>query len=79
MKEIFIKKYWDEENILFYLHFQDKECVRQIEIKEGNYIFLSKENPEQYLLIADKDFDESDYNKEDFIAKEEFEIVWNKK
>ena len=79
MKEVFIKKYWDEENILFYLHYQDGECVRQIEIKGGDYHFLSKENPDQYKLMADKDFDEGEYNKEDFITKEEFEIVWNKK
>lgn len=31
MDDCFIKKYWKEENILFYLHFHNKIAVRQLE------------------------------------------------
>lgn len=31
IQNLFVKKYWDEENILFYIHFWDGEEVRQIE------------------------------------------------
>ena len=47
MEEVFIKKYWPEEDVLFYLHFQDGVAVSQIEITEDSKIFLSATNPMQ--------------------------------
>jgi hypothetical protein len=29
---IYIRKEWEEENIIFYLHFQNDEAIRQVEI-----------------------------------------------
>ena len=29
MTETFIKKYWDEENVLYYLHFIGNDAIRQ--------------------------------------------------
>jgi len=65
MKEVFVKKYWDEEDILFYLHFQNGEAIAQVEITPEGRAFLSLENPG--LDLEDKDF----------ITKEEFYRIWN--
>jgi len=80
MKELFIKKYWDEEDILFYLHFQDGEAIRQIEISPAGKKYLSKENPVQDdSMLYDKEFEQDDFEENDFIKKEEFENIWNDK
>jgi hypothetical protein len=34
MTETFIKKYWDERDVLYYLHFTGNNAIRQIEITE---------------------------------------------
>ncbi|SMP29191.1 hypothetical protein [Chryseobacterium profundimaris] len=45
MKEVFVKKYWDEEDVLFYLHFQDNEVVRQLEITSTSKLNITLNNP----------------------------------
>jgi hypothetical protein len=80
MKEIFVKKYWEEEDILFYLHFQDNDAVRQIEISEGKMLFLSDKEPIQGdNFLYDQSLDELEFDKNDYISKEEFEEIWAKK
>ncbi len=32
MTNVYIKKYWEEEDVLFYLHFINNIAIRQIEI-----------------------------------------------
>lgn len=79
MKEDFIKKYWDEDDILFYIHFQDDYAVRQLEIKLDEKIHLTLEEPinEEYMLY-DQKFSDLDLEKDDFITKEEFNLAWHK-
>jgi hypothetical protein len=79
MKEDFIKKYWAEENILFYIHFQDDEAIRQIEIKSEEKIYLSLEEPikGEYILYDQKLY-ELDLEESDFITREEFDLAWGK-
>lgn len=77
MKEIFIKKYWEEEDILFYLHFQNGEAVRQIEIAANTKTFLSLNNPIQGdSMLYDKTLESLDIDEKDFISKDEFDKVW---
>jgi len=40
MQEVFIKKYWNEDDILFYMHFQNGDAVRQIEDQTPDYASL---------------------------------------
>ncbi len=79
-KEIFIKKYWDEEGILFYLHFQDGKALRQIEETSTGKVYLTSENSVKGAsMLFDQDLKDLDLEKKDFITKEEFEETWNKK
>ncbi|MGE8299101.1 MAG: hypothetical protein ACN6OW_05965 [Sphingobacterium paramultivorum] len=78
MKEIFIKKYWDEDDVLFYLHFQNEEAIAQVEITPKGKVFLSLENPkENTSMLYDQSLDELALEERDFITKEEFYRIWN--
>lgn len=74
--EVFIKKYWDEEDTWFYLHFKDKYVSRQIEIQGDIVTKLSDENPDDYKIMADQSLEDLEYEHEDIITKEEFEKAW---
>jgi len=76
MKETFIKKYWDEEDVLYYLHFKDNDAVRQIEISGDTKVFLNVDVPAQALLLYDQDLNDLEFNKEDFITKDVFTKAW---
>ena len=73
----YVKKRWEEENILFYLHFVGENAVRQIEIHPDKTIFLSTEHSicGEYSLY-DQRLSMLDLISEDFITREEFENVW---
>lgn len=45
MKEVFVKKKWEEEHVLFYLHFENNIAVRQIEVTRDSKVFLTAEDP----------------------------------
>lgn len=47
MQELFIKRYWDEDDLLFYIHFQNGEAVRQIEEASKCKVFLTSEHSHQ--------------------------------
>ncbi len=80
MQELFLRKYWEEEGILFYLHFQEGKAVRQIEIASEGKVYLTLENPIQgESMLYDQSLDELEVSKSDFITKEEFDIIWNKR
>lgn len=77
MEEIFIKKYWSEDDIMFFIHFSNSIAVRQIEISRGNKIFLSQEKPfSNESMLYDQSIEELELSETDFISKEEFEKVW---
>jgi len=76
MKKVFIRKYWEEEDILYYLHFENQDAVRQIEISKGEKKCFSIKNPNQTDVIYDQNLDELDLNEEDFISEEEFNKAW---
>ena len=73
MTETFIKKHWDEGDVLYYLHFKGNGAIRQIEIIGDNKVYLNIDEPDQALYIYDQDLEDLDLNKEDFISKEEFD------
>jgi hypothetical protein len=78
MQELFVKKFWEEESIWFYIHFQNKEAIRQIEISSKGKVFLTLENPQQgESMLYDQSIEELDLQDSDFITKEEFEGIWN--
>lgn len=78
MKNVFIKKNWEEENILFYLHFQDGEAIRQIEIKDNEKLFLTSDTPQiGDSFLYDQSLDELDLQESDFITENEFDKIWN--
>lgn len=80
MKEIFIKKYWDEENILYYLHFVNGEAIRQIEITPITKLLLTMDNPiKGNSLLYDQSLDELELKDSDFITEEDFNNIWNEK
>lgn len=77
-EEVFIKKYWDEEDVLFYLHFQNNEAIRQIEITSTSKLKLTANNPiNGDSMLYDQSLDELDLEESDFITKEEFNEAWN--
>lgn len=78
MKEVFVKKYWDEEDVLFYLHFQNDEAVRQVEITPTSKLKLTSSNPTNGdSILYDQSLDELDLKESDFITEEEFNKIWN--
>ncbi|MGG5210113.1 hypothetical protein ACQWU4_14380 [Chryseobacterium sp. MIQD13] len=78
MQELFVKKFWEEETIWFYIHFQNKEAIRQLEIRSKGKVFLILENPQQgESKLYDQSIEELDLQDSDFITKEEFEDTWN--
>lgn len=79
MNEIFVKKYW-EEDILFYIHFENGYAIKQIEITSDNKVYLDVKNPIQgESMLFDQKLDELELNDEDFITKEVFNKAWEEK
>jgi hypothetical protein len=80
MNEVFVKKYWEEEEVLFYIHFQNGTAVAQIEISAEGKLFLSVDGPgDENAMLYDQPLSDLDLEEEDFISKEEFEEVWSEK
>lgn len=78
MRELFVKKYWEEENIWFYIHFKNEEAMRQIEISPKGKVFLSLNTPQKGdSMLYDQPLRDLDLQDSDFITKEEFEKVWS--
>jgi len=80
VKEVFVKKYWGEEDVLFYLHFQNGEAVRQIEITPTSIVKLTSNNPlNGDSMLYDQSLDDLDLKAADFITEAEFNKSWNEK
>lgn len=78
MRQQYVKKYWAENDILFYLHFKDGEAIRQIEFTPKGKIFLTLEEPQKGdSMLYDQTLDELDLQESDFITEEEFNKVWS--
>jgi hypothetical protein len=78
IKNIFIKKYWDEEDVLFFLHFQNGKAIKQIEITPASKLLLTLNNPlSGSSMLYDQSLDELDLIESDFITEEEFNKAWN--
>ncbi|UPQ77339.1 hypothetical protein [Chryseobacterium nepalense] len=78
MKEVFVKKYWEEEDVLFYLHFQDNKAVRQLEITPTSKLKLTLNSPiNGESILYDQTLDELDLQESDFITEEDFNKIWN--
>ena len=77
MKELYIKKFWNEENILFYLHSQDDIIVRQIEIQGVRKVCLDEKTPSQDgYSLADVTLSALEIESPVYITEEEFNAVW---
>ena len=72
--ECFIEKLWEEENITFCIHFIGEEAVRQIEIAKDCIKCISQSSP----FLYDQKLSDLELNKEDYISKEKFEMIWKK-
>lgn len=78
MKELFVKRYWSEEDVLFYLHFQNGEAIRQVEITPTSSVKLDSSNPLiGDSMLYDQTLEELDLKDSDFITEEEFNMIWN--
>ncbi|MET0466383.1 MAG: hypothetical protein ABW007_24715 [Chitinophagaceae bacterium] len=79
MEDQFIKKYWEQENTLFYLHFHNARAVRQIELTPDKKVYLSSEQPAaDDTTLYDQSIDDLDLDGKDFITEKEFEQIWEK-
>ena len=77
MKDQFIKKYWEEENTLFYVHFHNSMAVRQVEVRPDKKVFLSAEHPDaDDTTLYDQSMDDLALEGKDFITGKEFDQVW---
>ena len=78
MQELFVKKFWKEESIWFYIHFQNEEAIKQIEISSKGKVFLTLKAPQQgESMLYDQSIEDLDLQDSDFITKQEFEDTWN--
>jgi len=77
MEEVFIKKYWEEDGVLFYIHFKDGVAVRQIEISSTGTKYLSVAKPvDEESMLYDQGLDELSIDDKDFITQKDFELMW---
>ena len=82
MEKYFIKKYWDEDNEMYYFHIENRNVIRQIVINynSGLVVKLSQEttNFEEYIL-CDQILNLVEWQDSEYISEVEFENIWNKK
>ncbi len=73
----YIRKEWEEEHTLYYLHFVGDEAVRQIEIMPDKTIYLSIYQPIYGdFLLYDQSIKTLELSSMDYITKNEFEEKW---
>ena len=77
--KVYIKKSWDEENIEFYLEFENDYATKQIEIHSDTTVRLSTEHPiAGDCFLYDQTLSDLELEPQDFIMEEEFYKIWNK-
>jgi hypothetical protein len=80
MKEVFVKRYWADDDITFYLHFQNGKAIAQVEMTPKGKIYLSTDSPlVGDSMLYDQSLDELDLGENDFITKEDFMKIWDEK
>jgi len=79
--EVYIKKYWDEEAVLYYLYFRDGYAVRQVEVYgDGSVVYYDADHSQSDIeMIYDQPLEELDLLPEDFIREQEFNERWREK
>lgn len=82
MKPIYLKRYWDEDNEMYFFHIENRNVIRQIVINynSGLVVKLSQEttNFEEYIL-CDQILNLVEWQDSEYISEVEFENIWNKK
>ncbi len=82
MKNIYTKKYWEEDNEMYYFHIENGYTIRQIVINynSGLVLKLSQETPyfNEYIL-CDQILNHIEWKDSEYISEIEFESIWNKK
>ena len=80
MKKVFIKRYWEEEDITFYIAFLNEDAIKQIEISSDGVFLTSEKYPiNENSMLYDQDFSDLDLSEFSLISEEEFMKVWNDK
>lgn len=78
MEDLYIKKYWDEENIMYYFHVHNDVVVRQIEIQDGEKNCSDiAHSLQDNASIADICFSEMEIDNPAYVTRQEFDSVWN--
>ncbi len=78
MEELYIKKYWQENNLTFYIHFNGDKAMRQIEVSEDNIVLLLQEEPVKgNSVLYDQSLGDLELQPEDYITEAEFNANWN--
>ncbi len=77
MENVYIKYYWEEEDILFYFHYKDDWAVALLEITKGYRIRLTEDEPDNgNLELTDQPLSEAELKPEHYISEEEFRKAW---
>ena len=77
MREVFVKGYVKEFDKILYIHYQNGEAIRQIEVTPTSKVLLTSNNPKDYLIMDDQILNEAYLEPSDIITEEEFNKVWN--
>lgn len=79
MDNCFVKKYWKEEGILFYIHFQDGVAIKQLEVSSQEKVYLTLDSP---ILgdhtLCDQRLNSLTLSDSDYISEKEFQEVWDR-
>jgi Predicted phosphatase homologous to the C-terminal domain of histone macroH2A1 len=79
VNRIYIKKKWDEENIIFYLEFENDYAIKQMEIHGNTIVRLSQEHPvEGEFFLYDQTLSDLEIEPHDYITEDEFYKIWRK-
>lgn len=74
----YVKKYWNEEDTTFYIHFVGEYAVRQIEVCSGVSACVSVEGPIYgEHMLCDQDLHSLHFSASDFISKSDFDNIWD--
>jgi hypothetical protein len=77
MKEVFTKGYVKEVDKMIYVHYQNGEAIRQIEVTPTSKVLLTSNNPKDYLIMDDQILNEAYLEPSNIIIEEEFDKIWN--
>lgn len=77
--KIYIRKKWEEENIVFYLEFENDYASKQIEIHGDTTVRLSKDSPVLgEFFLYDQTLSDLELEPHDYITEDEFYKIWRK-